>query len=91
MPLTRQYLEDHARSASERKGTDTSDYESFGRAVAALIMKESANSKELDKGDVKELKLTGTTISVSENASLACVEIEICLPFIGCSKAHVGI
>ncbi|MEO5777402.1 MAG: hypothetical protein ABIQ27_10880 [Flavobacterium sp.] len=79
--LTEAYVEDHMQyiEGSAQK---------VGQAVADLLLK-SVKENIKKNGEAETIKFDGTfEVKAFEDV---CVEVEICLPFVGCSKVHVGI
>lgn len=91
MGLTKKYLVDHASTAKIKSAGQKCDYEAFGRAVADLIMRSAADSDALkDGGEVDKIDLSGITITLTENHTDICVDVQVCLPVVGCTTAHIG-
>jgi hypothetical protein len=84
--LTQSYLEEHADNAKNNKSTK-SDYESFGRAVAELILREGAKQVQ---GGGKETVTFKADVTLSKNHQKLCVTGKICVAGI-CVDGHVGL
>jgi hypothetical protein len=84
------YLNEHADSARNGRGVDKADYESFGRSVAELIMREAAASPSLKSGAQQTVEVKELTATLKQNEALICVDVQVCAPIVGCVTAHVG-
>ncbi|WP_372782888.1 hypothetical protein [Phenylobacterium sp.] len=90
MSLSKTYLEQHADSARNGRGTDKADYETFGRQVAELIMREASKSDAVKVGEAEKVELSNLTATLRQNTALICVDVQVCAPIVGCITAHVG-
>ena len=82
--LTVQYLQDHRN--------EVHNYDSFGRALADLVMQSAAKQLEQNPALASTEKMTFTAdVTVGAIQPTACVWVEVCLPFVGCTKVHVGV
>lgn len=79
--INKKYIDDHRYLIH--------DYASFGRNVADLILQ--AASQQVEKEGEKESVELQATINMRAYEPNACIEVEICLPIVGCAKVHVGI
>lgn len=79
--LTEAYVEDHMQyiEASSKK---------VGQAVADLILR-SAKEHIKQNGPASSIKLDGTFELKSFQD--VCVDVQVCLPFVGCSTVHIGV
>jgi len=79
--LTEAYVEDHMRyiEASSQK---------VGKAVADLLLR-SAKEHLKRNGAVDSIKLDGTFELKSFQD--VCVDVQVCLPFVGCTTVHIGV
>jgi hypothetical protein len=78
------------------------DYESFGRAIAELLLRAAEEQLQKVGAQSGPLKLSAdVTISpipaTQASAQLgvsqlaACVDVQVCVPLVGCSSVHVGV
>lgn len=91
MALTKSYLEQHADTARDGRGSDTADYETFGRQIAELLLREASTAEALKAGEAETVQLSNLTATLRQSESLVCVDVQVCVPFLGCVTSHVGV
>lgn len=78
--LTEEYLDSHMQYIEIRA-------QKVGRKIAEMIL-NSAKEDIKRNGETEVIKLEGTfKIKAFEDI---CVDVQICLPFVGCSSVHIG-
>lgn len=82
MALTQKYLEEHAANAQ--------NYETIGRNIAALILREASAKLASDGTDTVESTDINLTVKLTQYLPMLCVKAEVCAPFVGCTSIHVG-
>ena len=82
MPLTKQYLLQHANNIES--------YDAIGRQISAFILRAAAEHENIrDNKSVDSIELQMTAKLKAYEPSI-CVSVEICLPLIGCTTIHIG-
>ena len=79
--LTTKYIEDHMNFS------DKSALE-LGKMVGDLVLRE-AKEHISKNGEAESIQLKGTFDLKSFNG--ICVDVQVCLPFVGCSTIHIGV
>lgn len=80
--LTVKYIEEHRNQIHT--------YDSFGRAIAALIL-QSAKLQMANNtltGDNVKFK---ADIKVFPITTMGCLGVEVCVPLAGCTRVHVNV